>query len=200
MIARVVLVVSLGAVVAAPVLAQGNPPVPVQTTINPQAVQPGPVVGDVAPDFTGVGADKDGTLKNPVRLADLKGKTVVLAFFPRARTGGCTLQLTSYRDQYATLFNDGKDVVLLAISNDADTTLTNWAKDANFPFKFVSDKDGSIGRKYGAMTETSTAERRFLYVIGPDGTIVHTAKQFQPARASDYTDLGNAIKKALATK
>ena len=200
MIARVVLLVSLSAAVAAPGVAQGSPPAPVQATTNPQTVQPGPVVGDVAPDFTGVGADKGGTLKDPVRLADLKGKTVVLALFPRARTSGCTMQLTSYRDQYATLFNGGKDVVLLAISNDADTTLTNWAKDANFPFKFVSDKDGSIGRKYGSMTETSTAARRFLYVIAPDGKIVHTAKQFQPARPSDYTDLGDAIKKAMGAK
>lgn len=188
MIARIVKAASLSAALALPAAAQQTP--------APAAPPAGPSVGEMAPDFTGVGADKSGTLKAPIHLADLKGKTVVLAFFPRARTGGCTMQMTAYRDQYATLFNGGKDVVLLAISNDADTTQTAWATEANFPFKFVSDKDGSIGRKYGSMTETSTAEKRYLYVIGPDGKIVHTAKQFQPGRPSDYTDLADAIKKA----
>ena len=196
MIARAVLVASMAAVAAMPVRAQGG----AAPASAPQA-QPGPNVGDMAPDFTGVGADRSGTLKTPVHLADLKGKVVVLAFFPRARTTGCTMQMTSYRDQYDSLFVGGKNVVLLSISTDADTTQTDWAKEANFPFKFVSDKDGAIGLKYGTLTEANkAAEKRFLYVIGPDGKIIHTAKQFQPGRPSDYTDLGNAIKKGLAMK
>src|SRR5256885_4328081 len=142
MIARAVLVASMAAVAAMPVRAQGG----AAPASAPQA-QPGPNVGDMAPDFTGVGADRSGTLKTPVHLADLKGKVVVLAFFPRARTTGCTMQMTSYRDQYDSLFVGGKNVVLLSISTDADTTQTDWAKEANFPFKFVSDKDGAIGLK-----------------------------------------------------
>lgn len=198
MIARVMVAAALAGAVAMPVIAQGGGAGGGTRTPPPPA---GPSVGEMAPDFTGVAANKDGTLKAPIHLADLKGKTVVLAFFPRARTSGCTMQMTSYRDQYATLFNAGKDVVLLAISNDADTTQTNWAKEANFPFTFVSDKDGAIGLKYGSMTETAkTAERRYLYVIDPSGKIVHTAKQFQPARPQDYTDLGDAIKKANGAK
>lgn len=189
MIARFVTVVSLAVVLAAPVAAQqaaGATP------------QPGPGVGDMAPDFTGTAADKSGTLAAPVKLADLRGKTVVLAFFPRARTSGCTLQMTQYRDQYDSLFAGGRNVVVYGVSNDADTTLTAWAREENFPFAFISDKNGAIGRAYGAMTESSTAARRFLYVIGPDGKIVHTAKQFQPARPADYTALGDAVKKAMS--
>lgn len=52
------------------------------------AQDPGPKVGDVAPDFTLPASDKTGKLAKPIRLADLKGQVVVLAFFPKARTGG----------------------------------------------------------------------------------------------------------------
>jgi len=186
--ARIVSVAALSALIAAPGTAQQPPQPPT-----------GPSVGETAPDFSATGATKDGTLPAAITLASLKGKTVVLAFFPRARTGGCTAQMTAYRDQYATLFNGGKDVVVLGISNDADTTLTNWAKEQNFPFQFVSDKDGAVGRKYGAMTETSTSARRYLYVIAPDGKITYTAKQFMPFAPQSYTDLGEAVKKAAAT-
>jgi len=163
----------------------------------PAAPPPGPAVGDSWIDFTAPGATKEGTLAKPIHLADYKGKVVVLAFFPKARTGGCTQQMTSYRDQYSTLFNSGKDVVLLGISSDADTTLAAWAKEQNFPFQFVSDDHQVIAKLYGTMPAQGTAQKRFLYVIGPDGKITYTAKQFQPFQPSAYTDLSDAIKKAV---
>ena len=75
----------------------------------------------MAPDFTLPGATSAGVLAKPVQLSRLRGTTVVLAFFSKARTSGCTVQMKAYRDQYATLFGGGKDVTLLAISADADT-------------------------------------------------------------------------------
>jgi peroxiredoxin Q/BCP len=186
MITRFVTAAALALFIAAPASAQRGQPQP----------PAGPNAGDMAPDFTGVAASKAGTLPAPLKLADLKGKTVVLAFFPRARTGGCTMQMESYRDQYEALFNGGKDVVLFGVSNDADTTLTNWANEKNFPFQFISDKDGAIGRAYGTMTETSQSARRYLYVIGPDGKITHTVKSVNPWAPEHYTELGAAVKKA----
>ena len=79
----------------------------------------GPKVGDMAPDFTLPGATKAGVTAQPIKLSSLKGQTVVIAFFPRVRTSGCTAQMNSYRDQYATLFNGGKGVTVLAVSTDS---------------------------------------------------------------------------------
>jgi peroxiredoxin Q/BCP len=165
---------------------------------TPPQAPAGPSVGEVAPDFSGPGASREGTLKEPVHLATLRGKTVVLAFFPAARTRGCTAQMEGYRDQYADLFNGGKDVVLLGISTDADTTLANWAKDAGFPFQFVSDKEGNIGKLYGTLSETQKSERRYVYVIGPDGKITHTIKPFQPFAPPHFLELGEAVRKTLS--
>jgi peroxiredoxin Q/BCP len=190
MIARIVTVAAFSALIATSGMAQA-------AAADPNAPKPGPNAGDVAPDFTGKAADIKGPLAKPIALADLKGKTVILAFFPRARTGGCTAQMTSYRDQYAKLFNGGKDVVLLGVSNDADTTLAAWAKEQNFPFQFISDLDGSIGRKYGTMTETSKAAQRYVYVIGPDGKIAYTKKPFSPLTPGHYEELGAEIHKTM---
>ncbi|HKS05587.1 MAG TPA: redoxin domain-containing protein [Gemmatimonadaceae bacterium] len=162
------------------------------------AAQPGPNTGDAAPAFTGKGADKSGTLAKAISLADLKGKTVVLAFFPAARTSGCTTQMTGYRDQYEKLFMGGKNVVLLGISTDADTTLHNWAKEANFPFQFVSD-DGSIGRAYGTLDDSRKTERRFVYVISPDGKISYVKKPFSPNTPPQYEELGAEVHKAMGS-
>jgi peroxiredoxin len=170
-----------------------------QQAAAPAQPQPGPSAGEAAPDFTGKGADKSGTLAKPVSLADFKGKTVVLAFFPAARTSGCTMQMTQYRDQYEKLFMGGKDVVLLGISTDADTTLHNWAKEANFPFQFVSD-DGSIGRKYGTLDDSRRTERRFVYVISPDGKIAYVKKPFSPNTPPQYEELGAEVHKAMGAQ
>ena len=161
-----------------------------------QTAPAGPNVGDMAPAFSAPAASKDGPTKAPITLASLKGKTVVLAFFPRARTLGCTAQMEAYRDQYATLFEGGKDVVVLGVSTDADTTLANWAKEKGFPFQFLSDANGEVGRAYGTLSGTSTAARRYLYVIDPQGKISYVVKPVNPFAPSQYVDLGAAVKKA----
>ena len=160
----------------------GTPPAPT-----------GPDAGVMAPDFTAPGADKTGTLKAPVKLSDFKGKTVILAFFPAARTSGCTMQMTHYRDEYEKLFMGGKDVVLLGISTDPDTTLANWAKEASFPFRFVSDVDRKIGEAYGTLTAPNAREKRYVYVISPDGKISYVKKPFSPASQPHYDELAEAI-------
>jgi peroxiredoxin Q/BCP len=168
-----------------------------QTPPPPQAPQTyGPGVGEMAADFTAPGADRSGPLKAPIKLSDFRGKTVVLAFFPAARTSGCTMQMNQYRDQFEKLFAGGKDVVLLGISTDADTTLANWAKEANFPFQFVSDASREIGTKYGTLDERAQRERRYVYVIGPDGKIAYVKKPFSPAAAPHYEELGAAVASA----
>jgi peroxiredoxin Q/BCP len=166
------------------------------------AAQPevGPKVGEMAPDFSLPGATMAGVSKAPVSLSKYKGQTVVVAFFPKARTSGCTAQMTGYRDQWATLFNAGKGVQVIAISMDADTTQANWAKEANLPMTFASDMKGDAGKLYGAWAEGRPVENRLLYVVGPDGRIAWTAKPFKPMVAESYAELGAEIKKVAGLK
>lgn len=162
--------------------------------------EPGPKVGDAAPDFTLGGATKDGVLKSPLTLSKYRGQTVVVAFFPKARTSGCTAQMTHYRDKWAELFNGGKGVQVIAVSMDADTTQANWAKEANFPMTFASDPKGEAGLKYGAWSEGRPAESRLLFVVGPDGKVAFTAKPFKPMVEDSYAELGAALKKVAGFK
>jgi peroxiredoxin Q/BCP len=160
----------------------------------------GPKVGDVAPDFSLPGATIDGVTKAPVSLSQFKGQTVVVAFFPKARTRGCTAQMTTYRDKWATLFNGGKGIKVIAISMDADTTTADWAKEASLPMIFASDMNGATGKLYGSWTEGKAVESRLLYVVGPDGKIVFTKKPFNPMVEDAYTELGEQLKKVAGSK
>jgi len=155
-----------------------------------------PAVGAMAPDFTLPGATSAGVLAKPVQLSALRGRTVVLAFFPKARTSGCTVQMKTYRDQYATLFGGGKDVTLLAISTDADSTLASWAKDEAFPFTFLSDIGGTVGKQYGAFNPKSSMDNRVLLVIAPDGKVSYVASPFREVDPTSYSILDAELKKA----
>jgi peroxiredoxin Q/BCP len=168
------------------------------TSLAAQGTQP--AVGTTAPDFTLPGATSAGVLPKPLQLSSLRGRTVVLAFFPKARTSGCTVQMKTYRDQYATLFGGGKDVTLLAISADADSTLASWAKDEAFPFTFLSDVGGTVGKLYGAFNPKWSMDNRILFVIAPDGKISYVASPFREVDPTSYTLLGAELKKATAAK
>ena len=159
-----------------------------------------PKVGTMAPDFAAPASTRYGLLKNPLHLSDLRGKTVVLAFFPRSRTQGCTVQMESYRDRYATLFSGGKGIVVVSISTDADTTQQSWARDANFPMVFVSDSAGEIGKKYGVIDVKNHYDTRVAFVISPDGTISYRAMPFKELTDKAYAELGTAVASATHSK
>jgi peroxiredoxin Q/BCP len=122
----------------------------------------------------------------------------VIAFFPKARTSGCTAQMTHYRDKWAEIFNAGKGVTVIGISTDADTTLAQWAKEANFPMLFASDIKGETGKAYGAFN--GAMENRLLYIVGPDGKIASTTKPFKPMVEDSYTELAAQVKKVSGAK
>ena len=104
--------------------------------------------------------------------------------------------MEAYRDQYAKLFHGGKNVVLVAISADADTTQASWAREKDFPHLFVTDPDGTIGKQYGAWRDPPKMDARFVYVIDPTGKIAYRATPFRELVDQSYTDLGEAIDKA----
>jgi len=105
--------------------------------------------------------------------------------------------MNAYRDQYAQLFKDGRNVVLIAISADADTALASWARDAEFPFLFASDTGTAVGKAYGAMSRFPGITNRNLFVVGPDGRIAYRATPFREIDPTAYTELGAAINKLM---
>lgn len=149
-------------------------------------------VGDMAPDFSITTVTSNGVTPAPFKLSEHRGETVVLAFFPKARTAGCTVQMESYRDRYQELFRNGEKVTLLAISVDPDTALISWAKDAGFQFRFGTDMDRAVGKIYAA-SNGEGFHKRFLYVIDPQGRISWLATPFNQMSADAYTDLGKAV-------
>lgn len=97
--------------------------------------------------------------------------------------------MDAYRDQYATLYNGGNNVVLLAISVDPDTTLAAWAREKDYPFRFLSDSSGTVGRRYGAYNFKYKSDNRTLFVIGPDGRIAHVEAPFREIDPTAYRRL-----------
>ncbi len=150
-------------------------------------------VGQAAPDFTLVTVTKDGRTAEPFTLSKHRGETVVLAFFPKARTSGCTAQMHTYRDKYESMFLNGKKVRLIGISTDTDADLIAWAKDDGFQFALGADTDKKVGALYGAANEAGF-HKRYLYVIGPDGKITYSTS-FRAMAQDAYDELDAAIKK-----
>ena len=101
----------------------------------------------------------------------------------------------AYRDQYATLFKDGRNVVLIAISTDPVDTLAAWAHDDQFQFLMASDADQAVGKAYGALASRPGIDTRNLFVVGPDGKIAYRAVPFREIDPTAYSDLGAALDK-----
>lgn len=102
----------------------------------------------------------------------------------------------AYRDQYAQLFNDGQDVVLIAISADPVDTLAAWARDDQFQFLMASDTGTAVGRTYGALASRPGITNRNLFVVGPDGRIAFRATPFREVDPTAYSELGEAVRQA----
>jgi len=107
--------------------------------------------------------------------------------------------MEAYRDQYATLFKNGRNVVVIAVSVDADTTQAAWAREKDFPVLFASDSGGRVGQLYNAYDAKNAMDNRSLFVIGPDGRVGYIAKPFNVMSANAYTELGNAVDRLSKT-
>ncbi len=101
--------------------------------------------------------------------------------------------MNAYRDQYAQIFRNGQNVVLVAVSVDADTTLAAWAREAQYPFLFASDADGRVGQQFGAALPGRLSDNRNLFVIGPDGRVAWRATPFREVDPTAYTELAEAV-------
>src|ERR1051325_2508780 len=101
--------------------------------------------------------------------------------------------MEAYRDQYATLFKNGRHVVVIGISVDADTTQAAWAREKDFPVLFASDPGGQVGKLYEAYDAKNAMDNRSLFVIAPDGHIADVVKPFNVLSGKAYSDLGAVV-------
>jgi peroxiredoxin len=119
------LIVALSATVMNAPQAQAQNPAAQPAAADTRPAPPPEIeVGKMAPDFSIQVANSAGIAAEPVRLSDLRGKVVVLAFYPADRSSGCTHQLTKFRDEYKTMF--GAETVVLPISVDSASTHASW--------------------------------------------------------------------------
>ena len=115
----------------------------------------GPAVGDHAPDFT-LPTDGGGTIK----LSDLKGKTIVLYFYPKDDTTGCTKQACGFSD---TLPNFSKlKAEIVGVSRDSVASHDKFKKKHALPFTLASDADGKASEAYGTWVEKSMYGRKYM--------------------------------------
>ena len=136
-------------------------------------------VGDVVEDFTL--PDQDG---NEVSLSQFRGKPVVLFFYPRADTPGCTIEACGFRDHFAKLQDEG--VVVLGISRDTVKAQKKFKDKYDLPYTLLADADQTIVNRFGLVKpkmmygKQVTGVARTTYVIGLDGKLAHVFENVKP--------------------
>ena len=126
--------------------------------------------GDKAPDFEG--KDQDG---NIVRLSDYSGKKVVVYFYPKDNTPGCTAQACNLRDNYPQLQQAGYEII--GISTDSEVSHQKFKEKQQLPFTLIADEDKSIHEKYDVWKEKSMYGRKYMgtmrttFLIDENGNI-----------------------------
>lgn len=177
--------------VAAPLAAQGAQQAASGAPAAPPRVIP--VAGEVAPDFTIQWADRKGPKAEPLTLSKLRGQVVVLAFYPADFSGGCTIEMSKFRDEYNTIFGEG--VTVLPISRDSISTHVRWADSLKFPFALGSDADASVAKLYGSLGRPDRPNylARTIFVIGKDGKVVYSKPSFNVNAQVAYDELAAAV-------
>jgi thioredoxin-dependent peroxiredoxin len=136
--------------------------------------------GDKAPDFELRNQDDE-----PVRLSDLAGKRIVLYFYPKADTPGCTKQACGIRDHFADYADSG--AVVIGVAPDPPQALRAFAEKYSLPFTLLADVDHEVAESYGVWKEKSMAGRTFwgnartTFLIDAEGRIEREFEDVSPA-------------------
>jgi len=136
-------------------------------------------VNDKAPEFTL--QDESG---KEVSSKDLRGKTIVLYFYPRADTPGCTVEACEFRDAYKKIQKTG--AVLLGVSPDTPNAQKKFADKFSLPFPLLADADKKVAQAFGVMKEKNMYGKKVIgvarttFIIGPDGRIQHIFEKVKP--------------------
>ena len=139
--------------------------------------------GDKAPEFEG--KDQSG---NTVKLTDLKGKKVILYFYPKDNTPGCTAQACNLRDNYEMLQKQG--YVVLGVSQDSEASHQKFIDKQPLPFSLLADTDHVIHNQYGTWGEKSMYGKKYMgtlrttFVISEDGLIEEVIEK---VKTKDHT-------------
>jgi peroxiredoxin Q/BCP len=146
--------------------------------------------GDAAPDFTA--KNQDG---KPVHLADFHGKFVLLYFYPKDETPGCTKEACSFRDAYAKIKD--MNTVVFGVSRQDEKSHQEFKTKHKLPFDLLVDTDGSLAKLYGVKSiPVIGLSRRESVLIGPDGKVVRFYGDVDPS--SHTQEVLNDIKTASA--
>ncbi|WP_194775927.1 thioredoxin-dependent thiol peroxidase [Pararhodonellum marinum] len=141
-------------------------------------------VGKKAPDFEA--KDQDGNL---VKLSDFKGKKVVIYFYPKDNTPGCTAQACNLRDNYEALQKSGYEI--LGVSSDSEKSHQKFIEKQSLPFSLISDEDLKVHEAYGTWVEKSMYGRKYMgtarttFVIDESGIITEIIDK---VKTKDHTN------------
>lgn len=139
--------------------------------------------GDKAPDFTA--NDQNG---NSVSLSDYKGKNVILYFYPKDDTPGCTAESCDFRDNYQSLVGKGFEVI--GVSVDDEKSHKKFETKYQLPFTLIADTEHSIVEAYGVWAEKNMYGKKYMgtarttFVINGDGTITHVIEKVDTKASS----------------
>lgn len=154
----------------------------------------GPREGDMAPDFSLPWAGRDGVGGDPwFSLSGNRGKVVVLAFYPKDFTSGCTAELKTFTEQYTEMFGDG--VVVVGISADSLETHVRFAQSLSMPFNLLSDPNQKVSAKFGSAGENGY-NRRTVFVIDQKGRVSYADLRFGALDPKAYANLKTAVQAA----
>ncbi len=140
--------------------------------------------GDKAPDFTL--PDQDG---NELSLADLRGETFVLYFYPRADTPGCTTQACGIRDRGSEY--EAAGVRVIGVSPDTVEAVRKFSDKFDLDFTLLADADHAVAERYGTWVEKSMYGKKYMgvqratFIVGPDGKIAKAFPKVSPKKHDD---------------
>ena len=137
-------------------------------------------VGDLAPDFT-----LPASTGQSISLASFRGKkNVVLYFYPKDNTAGCTAEACSFRDNYEVFKDAGAEVI--GISSDSEESHQRFATRHHLPFILLSDRGGKVRKRYGVPSTFGLVPGRVTYIIDKQGIVRHIfSAQFTPQKHID---------------
>jgi len=154
-------------------------------------------IGDPAPDFSTIAVGGQYGNGTPFTLSTLRGSRVVLYFYPKDGTPGCTSQACSLRDNYPFFTESG--VFVFGISADSPESHSKFLRKHGLPFPLLSDESRGIIHSYGVWVEKSMYGKKYMgierssFIIGPDGNLAGIFRKVKPAEHSQNLLAGLGI-------
>jgi thioredoxin-dependent peroxiredoxin len=138
--------------------------------------------GDPAPDFELLNSEQE-----LVRLSDYRGQRVLLFFYPKAGTSGCTVQACGFRDHFPTF--EAVNATVLGVSPDSPAALAKWKAKENLPYDLLSDPDHLVAEAYGVWGEKKMYGRSYMgiirshFIIDPEGNVEDAQVKVSPTES-----------------